>query len=95
MGADPMITCRQVSTLVTSGEIEHQNLWKRIELRFHLWMCRHCSRLLRQVQQIRDAGRLLGSSFESERRAGDGSSLESRILSRLKSPPAASDDQAN
>ena len=89
-----MITCKQVSTLVTSGEVERQKVWRRLEIRFHLWMCRHCSRLLRQMEQIRDAGQRLRSTFESERPAGGESGLEARVLSKLRNPPTGDGSHA-
>ena len=66
-----MITCKQAATLLTSGEIERQSAWRRWEVRFHLWMCKNCSRLARQLEQIHQAGRELRSMFESEKPAGD------------------------
>lgn len=90
-----MITCKQVSTLVTSGELERQRAWKRLEIRFHLWMCTHCSRLMRQMLQMREAAQRLRSTFESEGQAGGDSGLEARVLSRLRNPPVSGDKKTN
>jgi hypothetical protein len=95
MGEKPMISCKQVSTLVTSGELEQQGFWMRLEVRFHLWMCKHCSRLMRQIQQMREAGQRLRSTFESERQAGGGSGLEARVLSKLRNTPPSGGKQTN
>ena len=81
-----MISCKQVATLLTSGELERQSPWRRGEVRFHLWMCTNCSRLAAQLEQIHQAARDLRSNFESERPAGD---LEARLLSKLQNPPPA------
>lgn len=90
-----MITCKEVSTLVTSGELERQSAWARLEIRFHLWMCKHCLRLMRQMQQMREAGQRLRSTFESEGPAGGDSGLEARVLSKLRHPPTSDDKQTN
>ena len=91
MGENRMITCKQVATLLTSGEIERQTAWGRLEVRFHLWMCKNCSRLAQQMEQIHQAGRKLRSMFESEleseRRAANTEGLEGRILKKLQAPP--------
>ena len=87
-----MITCKQVATLLTSGEIEPQTAWGRLEVRFHLWMCKNCSRLAQQMEQIHKAGHKLRSMFESEleseRPAANIESLEGRILKKLQAPPS-------
>ncbi|MBI4907278.1 MAG: hypothetical protein HY820_26880 [Acidobacteria bacterium] len=90
-----MITCKQVSTLATSGELERQSAWTRLEIRFHLWMCKHCSRLVRQMRQMREAGRRLRSTFESESPAGGDSGLEVRVLAKLRNPPTGNDEQTH
>lgn len=85
-----MITCKQVATLLTSGEVERQGVWARLEVRFHLWMCKNCSRLARQMVQIHHAGRKLRSMFESEKPVtGDPTGMEARLLKKLQAPPPA------
>lgn len=83
-----MITCKQVAALLTSGEVERQTLWGRLQVRLHLWMCNSCALLARQMEQIRQAGRHLRSMFESEKPlAGDQDSMEARLLRKLQPPP--------
>ena len=89
MGENRMITCKQVATLLTSGEVERQSAWGRWEVRFHLWMCKNCSRLAGQLEQIHQAGRKLRSTFESEQPAGDPAGMEARLLKKLRAPPPA------
>jgi hypothetical protein len=86
-----MITCKQVSTLVMSAEVERQSVWKRFEIGFHLRMCKYCSRIARQMESIRDASRRLRLSFDSENPPGGPSGLEEKILAKLRNPPADSD----
>jgi hypothetical protein len=82
-----MITCKQVATLLTSGEVERQSTLGRWEVRFHLWMCKNCSRLARQLEQIREAGHKLRTVFDSEKPAGDSDGMEARLLRKLQGPP--------
>lgn len=89
-----MITCRQVATLLTSGEVEQQGGWGRMEVWLHLWMCKNCSRLARQIKQIRQAGKRLRSMFESEQPAAGADELKVRLLKKLQaSPPTGQQEQ--
>ena len=72
-----MISCRKVAELLTSDQLASQSLWKRIEVRLHLAMCDVCSRLARQLEQIRAGARQLRGQAE----AGPG--LEDRLIRRL------------
>ena len=52
-----MISCKNVARLLMSDQLQAQSWWKRMEVRLHLAMCRFCSRLARQVEQLRSAAR--------------------------------------
>ena len=52
-----MISCKNVAKLLMSDQLQAQSWWKRMEVRLHLAMCRFCSRLARQVAQLRSAAR--------------------------------------
>ncbi len=54
-----MLRCHEVTHLVASDEIARLGLWKRVELRLHLLMCRHCRHYVQQLQRIREAARRL------------------------------------
>ena len=88
-----MISCKQVATLLTSGESESQSFWGRMEVRLHLWMCRNCSRLAAQLKQIHQAARDLRSTFDSETPAAHRDSLEARLLRKLQAPPPPDHDR--
>ncbi len=49
-----MMKCREVTHLVSSDEVRDIGWMKRLELRLHLLMCRHCHNY---VAQIRSLGR--------------------------------------
>lgn len=84
-----MINCKQVAGLLSSGELERQGYWMRFQVRFHLWMCKHCSRFARQLEQIFQAGQALRASFQSEGPGGGPDSLEARVLKKVATPPSS------
>ena len=49
-----MLKCSEISRMVASDGIEDFSFMKRMELRFHLFMCKHCRSY---VEQIRIIGR--------------------------------------
>lgn len=54
-----MITCREVTELVTDYLEGRLSRWDRVRFQFHLGMCRHCRAYLRQMRStIRTAGAL-------------------------------------
>jgi len=72
-----MISCKNVATLLMSDQLLSQSWWKRMEVRLHLAMCRFCSRLARQIEQLRSATRRTTEQEEAD--AG----LEDRLIRRL------------
>ena len=52
-----MIACEEVARSVASGELAESTLHRRLALRVHLLMCRHCRRYFRQLSAIDDAAR--------------------------------------
>ncbi len=58
-----MIRCRQVAELLTSDRLQDASLLVRLEVRFHLWMCRYCARLAEQIKQLRAAASKLAGAF--------------------------------
>ncbi len=57
-----MFNCRQIARLV-SESMDHQlPLNRRMGVRFHLMMCRHCSRYEKQLHRLRRLARSHDSS---------------------------------
>ena len=79
-----MTSCKQVARLLTSDELERQGVWTRLQVRVHLWMCQHCSRLARQLEQIRSAGRRLRATLDGEKPSAGEEGLETRLLKKLE-----------
>ncbi len=72
-----MISCKDVSGLLMSDQLRAQSRWKRAEVRLHLLMCRLCSRLARQLLQMRSAAKTAAAEAMPD------SDLEERLLRRL------------
>jgi hypothetical protein len=72
-----MISCKNVAKLLMSDELQAQTWWKRVEVRLHLAMCKFCSRLARQVEQLRSGVRKMSEQDEAD------SNLEERLIRRL------------
>jgi hypothetical protein len=67
-------TCREVTNLVASGELESSSLRKRLKVRLHLFMCKHCSGYLRQIR----------ASGERTRSVLGGGGEETSVADRLE-----------
>lgn len=61
-----MPRCREVSGAVASGALDEAPIRRRLAVRLHLVMCRHCRRYARQLRAIGRATRELLSSSEAE-----------------------------
>lgn len=72
-----MTSCKDVASLLLSDQLEAQSWWKRMEVRLHLAMCRLCSRLARQLEQMRAAARRMREPGETD------PGLEERLIRRL------------
>ena len=72
-----MISCRNVAKLLMSDQLQAQSRWKRLEVGIHLAMCRFCSRLARQIEQLRSATRRPSEQEEAD------SGFEDRLIQRL------------
>ena len=75
-----MMSCREVSTLVSTGLMPDLPLRKRLGVWMHLSMCQHCRRFWRQLRALDRAVRSIVVGFEREMP----SSLEQRITDRLR-----------
>ena len=74
-----MLSCKEVSHLVSESLDRKLSLWQRIQVRVHLLMCRFCSRFRNQTLFLRDAARhYLMAVEETETSASTGLSPEAR-----------------
>ena len=56
-----MLKCRDLSKLVTADEIEDFGFMQRVELKFHLFMCKHCRNYVAQIRSIGKGARDLSA----------------------------------
>ena len=76
-----MMTCKEVSTLVSMDEVARAPVTTRMGVWMHLTMCRHCRAFRRQMALMGRAARLVVAAFEREPSAG----FEGGILDHLRS----------
>jgi hypothetical protein len=72
-----MISCKNVAKLLMSDQLQAESWWKRMEVRLHLAMCRFCSRLARQMEQLRSAAQRVSQQ------EGADPDFEDRLIRRL------------
>lgn len=76
-----MPSCREVSRLLASGEVDTAPAVRRILTRLHLLMCDDCTRYSRELRQLGETARqALRSPLDPERLAA----LERAILERVQ-----------
>ncbi len=61
-----MMTCKEVSTLMSKGGLVDAPLRVRLAVRLHLSMCRHCRAFKRQLEALANTARTLSASLEAE-----------------------------
>lgn len=80
LGPFAVMTCHDVSTLVSTGGLPDAPLVRQMGARMHLAMCRHCRAFRRQIEAIARATRAAGLAFEREQPQD----FESKIVQRLR-----------
>ena len=61
-----MMTCKEVSTLVSMGDLADASWRVKLAVRLHLSMCRHCRAFRRQLEVLSKAARRLSASLDEE-----------------------------
>jgi predicted anti-sigma-YlaC factor YlaD len=52
-----MLRCKEVTTVIASEELERSSWMKRLAVKLHLLMCKHCRRYYSQIKAIGEAAR--------------------------------------
>jgi hypothetical protein len=85
-----MMTCKEVHEFVASDALAEAGFRQRLELRLHLFMCRHCRNYVAQIRSIGAAAHELFREGLWDRDALD--RLEADILRQAGELPAPSSD---
>lgn len=75
-----MTTCKDVSMLISTGQLADAPLLRRIGVRLHLAMCRRCRAFLRQVEAVARSARSAAVLTEAE----PSMEFEAKLTERLR-----------
>jgi anti-sigma factor ChrR (cupin superfamily) len=75
-----MMTCKDVSTLISTGALSEAPLMRRLAVRVHLTICRRCRAFRRQVEVVARAACAAAEALHAEP-AGD---FEANIVDRMR-----------
>jgi anti-sigma factor ChrR (cupin superfamily) len=78
MGVGVMISCREVSTLVSSDALVTQSWRRRVAVRLHLMMCAACRHFAAQIESIRRGAGAATHTFDD-----DAEGIEARAASAM------------
>jgi len=75
-----MMTCKEVSTLISTGQSGDAPLSRRIAVRLHVAKCRYCRAFLRQIEAVDQSARSAAIALEAEPSV----EFESKVTGRLR-----------
>jgi len=78
-----MLKCKEVTQLIASEGLEEQPRRRRLSVRFHLFMCRHCRSYARHLRSIGEAARGLFSGQDDSSDAA----VENRLIRTILKDP--------
>ena len=61
-----MIRCQEVATLISTDALPALGVWRRLSVRLHLMMCRHCRRFASQVALLGRMAREIAHGYDVE-----------------------------
>jgi hypothetical protein len=77
-----MLSCKEISSILASDALEGSPWHRRMSVRFHLMMCRHCRRYKEQLVKIGEAARSLWDSWRPDSATVD--RIEGAAISRAE-----------
>lgn len=87
-----MLTCKEAVRLA-SEQLDHKlPFWRRVSLRMHVALCRHCSRYRRQITTL---DQVVGHHYQSEETGADTERLSDEALERIKSSLRSSESRSD
>lgn len=82
-----MLTCQQLTEIVTDYLEGEMPFWQRVQFQLHIGMCRHCRAYLRQMKAtIETVGRLPDEPMPED--------VKDELRSRLRNLSTSSDPEA-
>ena len=79
-----MLNCKQFTDLASDHiDLQHTG-WKRVEIRLHLMICRHCRRFSRHL----DRSRQTGAAIAEQLWCSDSEQSEAIFSKIIPSPPS-------
>lgn len=76
-----MLSCKEVTKLVSENLDRALPLWRRIGLRMHVAMCVGCSAYRRQIESL---NKLVSDRYRKDGAAGNGNDLPDDARERIK-----------
>jgi hypothetical protein len=80
-----MLSCKEVSVLLSRACDTRLSWRERLAVRLHLWYCTGCARLRRQLEFLQRATRRLPTDIPGDTRLPE--PARKRIRERLRQPP--------
>ena len=62
-----MLKCKDLTRMIASDETEDFGFMKRMEVRFHLFMCKHCREYSGQIRSIGRGAKKMAAEAEPDR----------------------------
>ncbi len=90
-----MLSCEEVSRLVSQSMEQKLSLWRRVNLRLHLSMCQFCSGFAKELRQLQAAAQRHAEQVQRDPRLADvtlSAEARERIRQALESQPPRSQD---
>ncbi len=83
-----MLNCKQFTDLASDHLDAQHHSWKRIDIRLHLMICRHCRRFNRHLERSRRTAAVLAHSlWQTDQRSSE------HIFSKIHLPAKTPDDE--
>jgi len=79
-----MLSCEEISKLVSESFEQKISLWKRLNLRFHLSMCRLCRRFHKDLVHLNQESKHIAEQFEKEVDKESSAKLSEESRDRMK-----------
>ncbi len=76
-----MLSCKEVTKLVSDNLDRPLPLWRRLSLRLHIAMCNGCSAYRRQIESL---NKLVSNRYQNDQAEGDSKDLPNDALERIK-----------